>query len=200
MVVNRTAPGRSGLVLAVDDDKDMRTLLQDCLSAEGISCITAASVEEAILALKNNQVTLTLLDWGLRGALDASGSEVLRFCKEQFPSMPVLVMSGQTMDVRTDAVVKRADGFLQKPFGGTVVTSQISEWLRRIDATPRTFLPRREEDILSLDQFKRLYIRHVVQLLGGNISLAAARLKIHRHTIAAALKDDSAADSEKPGA
>jgi DNA-binding NtrC family response regulator len=59
---------------------------------------------------------------------------------------------------------------------------------------------RHAQDILSLDQFKRLYIRHVVQLLGGNISLAAARLKIHRHTIAAALKDDSAADSEKPGA
>jgi len=176
----------------------MREITAACLAKVGISCITASSAEEAISALNNNAVTLTLLDWGLKGAMDTSGEEVLSFCKENYPLMPVVVMSGLPIDVKSDAIVKRADGFLQKPLSAMVIISQVSVWLERLRGTPKIFLPQREEDIMALDDFKRLYIRHVVRLLNGNVSLAGEKLGSHRQTVSAALKNQDGTDLEPP--
>jgi hypothetical protein len=56
-----------------------------------------------------------------------------------------------------------------------------------LEAAPDVFLPEREEDIMLLDEVKCRYIRHVVDLVGNNISLAAQKLGVHRQTISAAL-------------
>ena len=98
------------LVLVVDDDLDFCKLMTDWLSAGGIPCISANSVAKAIAILKTKKIVLTLLDW----ALDKSGVEVLRFCKANHPLMPVIAMSGQPFDARTDALTGQADGFLDK--------------------------------------------------------------------------------------
>ena len=82
--------------------------------------VPAASVAEALAALQNHRVALTVLDWGL----DRCGSEVLRESKTLYPQMPVIVMSGRPYDVRTDAIVGQADTFLMKPFSATVLKSQ----------------------------------------------------------------------------
>jgi DNA-binding NtrC family response regulator len=59
-----------------------------------------------------------------------------------------------------------------------------------LEAAPDVFLPQREEDILLLDEVKYRYIRHVVQLVGNNISLAAQKLGVHRQTISAAMASE----------
>jgi DNA-binding response OmpR family regulator len=80
MTTNESKPVQTdGLVLVVDDDEGIRQFIGDVLDREGIACATAGSVEEAIDALGNNKISLTLLDWGLRGGLDTSGAEVLQF-------------------------------------------------------------------------------------------------------------------------
>jgi ActR/RegA family two-component response regulator len=176
-----STPATRNLVLVVDDDTDFCELMTDWLSAGGISCISANSVAKAIAILQKKKIALALLDW----ALDKSGAEVLRYCKENRPLMPVIAMSGQTFDVRTDALTGQADGFLDKTaLSSTVVVSHVNQWLNRLNNTPRTFLPRQEQEITPLDQLKGIYIRHVVQLLKGNVSLAAEKLGIHRQTVA----------------
>jgi ActR/RegA family two-component response regulator len=177
-----------GLVLIVDDDADLRAMVVNSLQREGITCITADSAEQATTALNNNPVALMLLDWGLKGKYDTSGVQVLDYCKEQHPTVPVIVMSGQEFDVRTDAITRQADGFLQKPLSATVITNLVTQWLNRIRSVPKVFLPRTVEEVLPLDDIKVLYIRHVLELVGYNISLAAEKLGIHRQTVAAALK------------
>jgi DNA-binding NtrC family response regulator len=184
--------GDRDLILVVDDEAEVRKMICECLDREGISCVTAASVEEAVELIKSNKIALTLLDWGLDGAM--SGSQVLRLCRELYPLMPVIVMSGLRLDVRTDAVIEQADGFLEKPFSNSVIRSHVAWWLKRLKATPKVFLPQREEDILPLEKFKRVYIRHVVQLLDDNLSLAAEKLGIHRQTVSAAIKNDASPD------
>jgi ActR/RegA family two-component response regulator len=57
----------------------------------------------------------------------------------------------------------------------------------RLEAAPDVFLPQREDGILLLDEVKYRYIRHVVELVGNNISLAAQKLGVHRQTISAAM-------------
>src|SRR5437868_2642751 len=100
----------NGLVLIAEDDPDYRELLGEWLRLAGIRYVAAASVAEAIAAVRANAISVALLDW----ALDRSALEVLRVCREVSPDMYVIVLSGRDHDVRTDALLNGADGFLQK--------------------------------------------------------------------------------------
>jgi len=184
---NLTITSDENLVLVVDDEADIRSLLSIFLNRENIPNITAASVKEAVQILKTKKVSVVLLDWSLRGSMDCSGADILSYCKEHFPLTPVIVMSGRQYDVSTDAIVKGADGFLPKPFNSIVVGSLISTWLKRVKATPKVFLPDSKEGIRSLENIKTAYIKHVVQILGCNISEAAKKLDVHRQTVSSAL-------------
>jgi DNA-binding NtrC family response regulator len=182
-----------GQVLVVDDEEGIRQFIGDILDRDGIPCVLAGTVEEALEALGNHKISLTLLDWGLRGGMDTSGAVVLEYCKERFPMLPVIVMSGMPIDVRTDATTKQADGFLAKPFNATLIVAHVNQWLNRIKRTPKSALPERGEDIIPLNKLESRYIRHVVQLLNDDVSLAAARLGISPQAIEAALQEEDAA-------
>ena len=176
-------PAGGKRVLVVDDDQDFRRYITDCIQAEGISCITAASVPEALEALARNKVSVLLVDW----FLDHVAIEVVRTARSISALMPVIVMSGKPYNVKMDALLAGADEFLEKTVGGSVLASRVKRWLNRLEAAPDVFLPQREQEILLLDEVKYRYIRHVVQLVGNNISLAAQKLGVHRQTISAAM-------------
>jgi DNA-binding response OmpR family regulator len=171
------------LVLLVDDDPAILEYLKPALTTDTLSCITAASVGEAVEVLRNSKVDLLVLDW----SLDRSGIEVLRAARETSPSMPVIAISGLPYEVRTDAVMHRVDAFLHKPLSGEVLRSQVAQLLQRVDV-PGISLPKRAEEVLPLDQVKATYIEHVVTLLDNNVTLAAKVLGIHRQTVSAVLE------------
>src|SRR5258708_27145454 len=170
-------------VLVVEDDQDFRRYLTDCIEAEGIFCITATSVSEALEALARNRVSVLLVDW----FLDRVATEVVRTARSMSALMPIIVMSGKPYNVKMDALLVDADEFLETSIGGSALANRVKRWIGRLEAAPDVFLPQREEDILLLDEVKYRYIRHVVQLVGNNISLAAQKLGVHRQTISAAM-------------
>jgi two-component system response regulator RegA len=179
-------------VLVVDYDQDFRRYLTDCIEAEGISCITAASVSEALEALERNDVSVLVVDW----FLDHVAVEVVRTARSISPLMPIIVMSGKPYNVKMDALLADADEYLEKTVGGGVLANRVRRWMNRLEAVPDVFLPQREEDILLLDEVKCRYTRHVVQLVGNNISLAAQKLGVHRQTISAAMATDEVEESK----
>src|SRR5262252_11058785 len=179
-------------VLVVEDDQDFRRYLTDCIEAEGISCITATSVSEALEALARNEVSLLLVDW----FLDHVATEVVRTARSISAVMPIIVMSGKPYNVKMDALLVDADEFLEKTIGGSVLANRVKRWMGRLEAAPDVFLPRREEDILLLDEVKYRYIRHVVHLVGNNISVAAQKLGVHRQTISAAMATEDVEESK----
>ncbi len=185
-------------VLVVEDDQDFRRYITDCIEAEGLSCITASSVSEALEALARNNVSVLLVDW----FLDHVATEVVRTARSMSAAMPIIVMSGKPYNVKMDALLADADEFLEKTVGGSALASRVKRWMRRLEAAPDVFLPQREEDILALDEVKCRYTRHVVQLVGNNISLAAQKLGVHRQTISAAMatedQEDNAHDGPEP--
>jgi two-component system response regulator RegA len=183
MNMNKPKPDGGKCVLVVDNDQDFRRYMTDCLEAEGISCITATSVSEALEALARNKVSLLLVDW----FLDHVATEVVRTARSISELMPIIVMSGKSYNVKMDALLADADEFLEKTLGGSALARRVKRWLGRLEAAPDVFLPQREEDILLLDEVKYRYIRHVVRLVGDNISLAAQKLGVHRQTISAAM-------------
>ncbi len=183
MNMKNPKPDSRKRVLVVEDDQDFRRYITDCLEAEGISCITATSVSEALEAIARNDISVLLVDW----FLDRVATEVVRRARSVSAVMPIIVMSGKAYNVKMDALLADADDFLEKTLGGSVVASRVKRWMSRLEAVPDVFLPQREEDILPLDEVKCRYTRHVVQLVGNNISLAAQKLGVHRQTISAAM-------------
>jgi DNA-binding response OmpR family regulator len=188
MNMKKPKPDGGKRVLVVDADQDFRRYVTDCIEAEGISCITATSVSEALEVLARNQVSVLIVDW----FLDHVAAEVVRTARSISAHMPIIVMSGKSYNVKMDALLADADEFLEKTLGGSVLANRVKRWMGRLETTPDVFLPQREEDILVLDEVKYHYIRHVVQLVGNNISVAAQKLGVHRQTISAAMATEGA--------
>jgi two-component system response regulator RegA len=185
-------PSSGKRVLVVDNDQDFRRYVTDCIEAEGVSCITATSVSEALEALERNQVSVLLVDW----FLDRVAVEVVRTARSVSGLMPIIVMSGKPYNVKMDALLADADEFLEKTLGGNILATRVKRWMSRLEAAPDVFLPQREDEILPLDEVKSRYARHVVQLVGNNISLAAQKLGVHRQTISAAMATEDAPEGK----
>ena len=171
-------------VLIVEDEPIFAEFLESILEAEDIPFITAGSVAQACALLDEKRVALVLLDW----RLDRSGLHVLRYSRNLYPNMPVIVMSSVIPDVKGTALLAEADSFLEKAAIPTLLATHVKWWLKRVEAISQASLPMRPQDIVSFEELERTYIRHVVGLLGGNITLAAEKLGIHRHTIASKLR------------
>jgi DNA-binding response OmpR family regulator len=190
-VMSVKEPKPAKRVLVVDADQEFRRYITDCLEAEGISCITATSVSEALEALERNEVSVLVVDW----FLDRVAAEVVRRARSLSAVMPIIVTSGKSYNVKMDALLADADEFLEKNLGGSALAKRVKRWMGRLEAVPEVLLPQRAEDILLLDEVKYRYIRHVVQLVGNNISVAAQKLGVHRQTISSAM----APEDNEPG-
>lgn len=189
--MNTTAPKHHGLVLVVDDERDYLNMIMSALTADRIPFVSAASIDRAIAILRSRPISITLTDWRFkeRGS-EQSGLEILRVCREVNRMMPVIVMSGQPFDMRTDAVAATADSFLQKPFSMSLLLSHLAWWQERVAKTPIALLPEHLDMVIPVNELKRIYIQWVVQLCNGVVSEAEDRLGLHRHTITKFLRKD----------
>ena len=180
-------------ILVVDDNEGILDGLHKALADEGFLVVTASTSAQACALLEAEQFALTVLDWNLRGrewvpSGDPTGRTVLGKCRDLGYFLPVIVISGDlTFDVRTDAITSGADEFLEKPFSVEILIHCIQKWIEHRKQMERLFIPA-GGDIPSLEEMKRQYVLHVVNLLNGNLSLAAKRLKVHRHTVASIVK------------
>ncbi|HOX59074.1 MAG TPA: response regulator [Candidatus Paceibacterota bacterium] len=182
-------PAEKRLVLLVEEDQDEREYMRASLTKGSLSCVAVGSASEALEVLERKEVALLVLEWGP----DKGGAEVLSFARKNWPKMPVVATSRPRLEVRTDAVLHKADAFLHKPLSGEVLRTQVMQLLERVPADSAVLLPERPEDTLPLGEIKRRYICHVFKLFDENISLAARALGIHRHTVAAALGQGTSA-------
>jgi DNA-binding NtrC family response regulator len=101
-------------VLVVDDEADIRALIQEILSDENYRVTVAANAEEARKARSDNRFDLVLLDIWMP---DTDGITLLREWSEQGDlEAPVVIMSGHgTVDTAVEATRLGAFDFVEKP-------------------------------------------------------------------------------------
>ena len=101
-------------VLVVDDEADIRALIQEILSDEGYGVTVAANAEEARSARQNANFDLVLLDIWMP---DTDGITLLReWSDEGDLKCPVVIMSGHgTVDTAVEATRLGAHDFVEKP-------------------------------------------------------------------------------------
>ncbi|MBP6470821.1 MAG: response regulator transcription factor [Chloroflexi bacterium] len=122
------------LILVVDDEPQIRKLLQTGLSGYGYQVMTAANGQEALTAVAQRQPNAVILDISLGSEPD--GLEVCRRLREwsQVPIVMLSVRSGETSKVA--ALDAGADDYLTKPFGMEELRARIQAVLRRASMEP----------------------------------------------------------------
>jgi len=77
-------------VLVIDDEPDIRELLEITLLRMGLDTATAGSVKEGLLAIQNFKPDLCLTDMKLP---DGTGLDVVRFIQRDYAHIPVAVIT-----------------------------------------------------------------------------------------------------------
>jgi two-component system nitrogen regulation response regulator NtrX len=113
-------------VLVVDDEEDIRALIQEILTDEGYGVTVAANAEEARAARAASRIDLILLDIWMP---DTDGITLLReWSDEGDLQCPVVIMSGHgTVDTAVEATRLGAFDFVEKPLS-------LAKLLRTVEA------------------------------------------------------------------
>ena len=103
-------------ILIVDDEPDIRTLLEGILSDEGFETRQAHDADSALAAFRARRPSLVILDiWLQNSRLDGLG--ILEALHAEEPEMPVVMISGHgTIETAVQAIQQGAYDFIEKPF------------------------------------------------------------------------------------
>jgi DNA-binding response OmpR family regulator len=115
-------------ILVVDDDPDIRELLEDYLGDQGYRVISVATAEAMRLSLAEQLPDVVLLDVGLPGE---DGLSLARHIREHFDLGIIMVSgAGETLD-RIVGLEVGADDYVAKPFDPRELHARLKSVLRR---------------------------------------------------------------------
>ena len=116
-------------IIVVEDDRQIRKLMQTTLSANGYNVECVCDGKQAILALTTNKFDIVLLDLGLP---DIDGITVIKKIRE-WSSIPIIVISARGEDSdKILALDNGADDYLTKPFSLEELMARIRVAQRRL--------------------------------------------------------------------
>ncbi|MFP3959019.1 MAG: sigma-54-dependent transcriptional regulator [Spirochaetaceae bacterium] len=118
-------------ILVVDDEAGIREVLSGILEDEGYEVRLAADGVEALAAMESERPELVLLDvWLPR----MGGMDVLARLKEDYPGVPVVIISGHgNIDIAVKAVKAGAFDFLEKPLSLERVVTAVKNALELME-------------------------------------------------------------------
>jgi two-component system response regulator HydG len=103
-----------GTVLVVEDDRDMRVLLEDELGAAGWTVVTAGNGDEALARFREGRVDVVVTDVQMPGM---KGDRLLAEVRALERDVPVVIMTAfGTIESAVDAMKGGAYHYLAKPF------------------------------------------------------------------------------------
>ena len=143
------------LIMVVDDDPDILTVLKGNLQLAGFRVITFTSGIETLAAIRKGPPDLLILDLTLP---DIDGIQLCRRLREQRFNFPVIMLTAR--DGLSDKVLGLecgADDYVVKPFAFLELQARIKTCLRRLEAaTGKEELDSLSVGSLRIDRQKRL--------------------------------------------
>ena len=123
------------VAVVIEDDADIRNLLEAILGQAGFACHTAGDGPEGIEAIRQHEPILTTLDISLPGI---DGFEVARQIRSFSPTY-IIILSARDEEIDTlMGLDAGADDYLTKPFRPRELRARIEAMLRRYRLGPVT--------------------------------------------------------------
>jgi two-component system phosphate regulon response regulator PhoB len=161
------------LILVVEDEPALATLLRYNLEKEGFSVAEAHDGEEALLQLSERTPDAVLLDWMLP---QVSGLEICRRIRRtpQWRTLPVIMLTakGEEAD-RVRGLEGGADDYVVKPFGVTELVARLKAVLRRARPTAGAEMLRYADLVMDLAS-------HRVTRNGDSVHLGPTEFRLLR--------------------
>ncbi len=120
-------------ILVIDDELQIRRLLEITLSASGYKVLQSSTGKEGLVEAATLHPSLVILDLGLP---DAEGVEILKKLREWY-SKPVIVLSVRDSEKDiVSALDNGANDYLTKPFRSGELLARIRAALRSVNENP----------------------------------------------------------------
>lgn len=114
-------------ILIVDDNPNMSSLLVEMLEVFQYEAMRASDGHDALATIDREDISMIITDMRMP---KMSGLELLQAAKEKKPDLPVVLISGYSVDeVDSELVKSMADGFLNKPFMMADIEKLLSDLL-----------------------------------------------------------------------
>ena len=160
-------------LLVLDDDTALRTRLGRALEQRGFEVRMAASVAEALEAVRASAPAFAVLDMRLD---DGTGLKVVQAIRDMRPESRVVMLTGYGNIATAVAAVKAgAVDYLAKPADADDVVRALLAAGDMQAAPP--------DNPMSADRVRWEHIQRVYELCGHNVSETARRLSMHRRTL-----------------
>ena len=148
----------TGRVLCIDDDRQVRELIQRVLDSAGHECVPAATADEARALLRDEQFSAVLCDINLP---DSSGLDLLRELRELHPDVATVMVTGRDDPMIADrALDLGALAYVTKPFAPNKLLIDLSTALRRREARHESESALREAHLETLRRLSRAVEYH----------------------------------------
>jgi len=165
--------------LVVDDDRTFADVLANALRRRGLHVFAAYNAAQAQVLVRQEGITSVVLD--LRLAAD-SGLEVIPALCRLRPGVKIVVLTGYaSIATAVEAIKLGAHHYLTKP-------TDVATLLNAFGHQPGIGALAPEAQPTPLERVEWEYIQQALLESDGNISVAAARLGLHRRTLQRKLK------------
>jgi len=139
-------------ILVVEDEPDIRKLVQYNLTQDRFSVLEAEDGEQALKLLQREKPNLVILDLMLPGL---SGMELCKLLRQRSETakLPILMLTAKAGEAdRIVGLEMGADDYLAKPFSPREMVARVKAILRRSEAKPATeAAPAYEKGSLKID-------------------------------------------------
>lgn len=167
-------------ILVVDDDIEIRDLLAEYLSKNGLKVTVAAGGPQMRAALAMTQVDLIVLD------LMLPGEDGLVLCRDlrarNSDPVPILMLTARNDDAdRIVGLEMGADDYVAKPFVARELLARIRAVLRRTRMLPPNLRLEETTRMLGFGEWMLdTTARHLIDAEGTTVSLSGAEYRLLR--------------------
>lgn len=160
-------------ILIVDDDKEIRKLVEIYLRNEGFETISASDGVEAIQVLESQPVDMMILDV-MMPRMD--GIQTCMKIRENNP-IPILMLSAKSEDLdKILGLTSGADDYLSKPFNPLELVARVKSQFRRQDMFKKA--TRKDESVIQIHDLEIHVDSHEVYVAGNKVKLTPTEFDI----------------------
>lgn len=160
-------------ILVVDDEKEIRDLIEIYLVNEGYTVVKASNGLEALKVLERQEVDLIILDIMMP---NMDGMELcMKIRKDK--DMPIIMLSAKNEDMdKIIGFTTGADDYVTKPFNPLELIARVKSHLRRY--TKQSVVQDKQKDIIEIDDLSIDSSTHRVKVGDREVKLTPMEFDI----------------------